>query len=108
MSLDLSNLSESELEALKSQIDNEKEARRKASRKEARQACRQTAREYGFTIEELFGGATGSKRTRRSREERLYQHPSDPSLTWSGFGRKPGWLNELVNSGRDVESLRVK
>lgn len=26
---------------------------------------------------------------------RSYQHPSDPQKTWSGYGRKPLWVEEL-------------
>lgn len=34
-----------------------------------------------------------------------YQHPEDPNTTWSGRGRKPGWIIEWVESGKPVEEL---
>ena len=35
-----------------------------------------------------------------------YQHPEDPNTTWSGRGRKPGWILEWIESGKPVEELR--
>lgn len=35
-----------------------------------------------------------------------YQHPEDPNITWSGRGRKPGWILEWVESGKPVADLR--
>ena len=35
-----------------------------------------------------------------------YQHPEDPNTTWSGKGRKPGWIIEWMESGKPVEELR--
>lgn len=35
-----------------------------------------------------------------------YQHPEDPNTTWSGRGRKPGWILAWIESGKPVEELR--
>lgn len=32
-----------------------------------------------------------------------YRHPEDETLTWSGRGRWPFWLRELVDSGVGVD-----
>lgn len=37
-----------------------------------------------------------------------YVHPTDRSLVWHGFGKRPKWLHELVASGHDLASLRVE
>lgn len=36
-----------------------------------------------------------------------YRNPDDPSLTWSGRGRRPLWLNELIEKGVELETLRA-
>lgn len=56
--------------------------------------------ERGFLVEEIFSG----KRVSNSPK---FRHPADATLTWSGRGRRPHWLNELLNSGTDIEDLRV-
>ena len=65
-------------------------------------------------IIQLFrsAGKTKSKSagTRRSKTPTIpvatYQHPEDPNTTWSGRGRKPGWIIEWIESGKPVETLR--
>lgn len=37
---------------------------------------------------------------------KMYQHPSE-AKTWSGRGKKPGWLMELLANGADLDSLKV-
>ncbi len=37
-----------------------------------------------------------------------YQSPADPSLTWSGRGRKPKWVQEWIDGGNDLEKLQIR
>jgi DNA-binding protein H-NS len=36
-----------------------------------------------------------------------FQNPVDPSLTWSGRGRQPRWVTDLLASGKAIEELRI-
>jgi DNA-binding protein H-NS len=36
-----------------------------------------------------------------------YQHPADPTLTWSGQGRPPRWFREQIDKGHDPSKLLV-
>jgi H-NS histone C-terminal domain len=36
-----------------------------------------------------------------------YRHPEDDTLTWSGRGRRPLWLNELLAQGVELAALRT-
>jgi len=36
-----------------------------------------------------------------------YQHPADPTLTWSGQGRPPGWFREQLEKGNEPSKLLV-
>jgi DNA-binding protein H-NS len=49
---------------------------------------------------------SSAKKTAPSVPVATYQHPEDPNTTWSGRGRKPGWIIEWVESGKPVEELR--
>lgn len=37
----------------------------------------------------------------------LYAHPFEPSLTWTGRGRKPVWVIEMLEQGKTLEDLRI-
>jgi DNA-binding protein H-NS len=36
-----------------------------------------------------------------------FQNPVDPSMTWSGRGRQPRWVTDLLASGKAIEELRI-
>lgn len=36
-----------------------------------------------------------------------YAHPSDPNKTWSGRGKKPQWLADLISDQTPLESFRI-
>ena len=69
---------------------------------------------YGLVVHSVVWGDEGQPGRRRKlspksagTSQRLYRHPENPRLTWGGRGRKPGWLQEFVDQGRDVEEFRV-
>jgi len=33
--------------------------------------------------------------------------PSDPGKTWTGRGKRPGWLQALLDGGTDLETMRI-
>lgn len=45
-----------------------------------------------------------SKRTGPSVQ---YRHPEEPSLEWTGRGRKPRWVEFFLASGRTLEDLKI-
>ena len=59
----------------------------------------------GYTIAQLFG-----KKPRQSASESItpkYADPENPSLTWSGRGRRPRWVTEQLESGRSLDDLAL-
>lgn len=66
-------------------------------------------RERGFTLAEVTAAAAGAGRRggAKSAGAPKYANPADPSQTWTGRGRQPGWFAEAVAAGRDRESMRV-
>ncbi len=103
MNIDLDKLSKEELEQLKKDVDKalkSVDARRKA---EAKRAADQAAKEYGFSLDDLFG-STPSKGTKGVPK---YANPADPSQTWTGRGRKPGWVNDALNAGKSLDDLAL-
>lgn len=103
--VDLQQYDTPTLKKLLVDIDKELNFRKREKARQARQELRRVAAKYGFTLDELLAG----KMTRSSGEaDAQYAHPSDPSKTWSGRGRRPLWLKELEESGYSLEQLRIK
>ncbi len=36
-----------------------------------------------------------------------FRNPSAPHQTWSGRGKTPRWVDELLRSGKSIEDLRI-
>ena len=102
--MDLSKYSIKELQALKKDIDKQIASRKKAEAKKAKDELKQVAEKYGFSLNELVSGAASATKGRGNVPAK-FQHPDDPSKTWSGRGRKPVWVKELEERGREMESV---
>lgn len=50
-----------------------------------------------------FAGLTGTARTSTVR----YRHPENPSIGWTGHGRKPQWVLEWIENGGALEDLET-
>ena len=106
--MDLGKLSSDELRQLRKDIDKEISARRRDEQKKAKQELKQVAERYGFSVEELVGGAGGGRKARgASKAGVAFRHPSDPGKTWTGRGRKPNWVKDWEAAGRSLDELRA-
>ena len=56
-----------------------------------------------------FGSATADNPQRRPypKVQPKFRNPDDPSITWSGRGRHPRWVNELLAAGRAIDDFRI-
>jgi DNA-binding protein H-NS len=97
-SIDLSKLSIEELQILARDIEAEIQGRREADRERVRQQMLELANSVGMTVQEILGGRAG-------RAEVRYRHPENPSLTWSGRGKRPHWVTEALSSGKTLDDL---
>jgi DNA-binding protein H-NS len=57
-----------------------------------------------------FGGAPKDIPQRRPypKVEPKFRNPNNPSETWSGRGRSPHWVVELIASGGSLEEVRIQ
>ncbi|MBK8183906.1 MAG: H-NS histone family protein [Candidatus Competibacteraceae bacterium] len=62
------------------------------------------ASQLGMQPEEIL---QYSGRRRKSTGKAKYRNPSNPEQTWTGHGKKPGWLKQAVESGANQESFRI-
>ncbi|MCE2746014.1 MAG: H-NS histone family protein [Burkholderiales bacterium] len=107
--LNLSALSASELQQLKSDI--EKELNDRSSKLQAIEEVKKLAASKGLKLEELFAELGGSKAGKGKRElgpaPVRFRHPQDSSLTWSGRGKRPNWMKEAMDKGLTEDQMRV-
>lgn len=105
--INLEKMSLKELSQLRSDVDGAIVAAKKTARKDALAAAQKAAAEFGFTLVELVDGSKKSKRA-GSPSVPKYQHPENPSVTWTGKGRQPGWIKDGLASGKALEDYLIK
>ena len=104
MDIDLVSLDLTELKKLQKDVDkaiNEYQDRRLS---EARAKVEAEARAMGFSLAELLDG---KKKATASKSPPRYRHPEDPTVTWTGRGRKPAWVLEHIEAGKPMEDLEI-
>ncbi len=101
MSIDLSTLSPSELDALMVEAAKQKKVRHRQQIGAARKQVAQYAKELGYGIDELFGSGKSEKGGVK------FQNPANPLQTWSGRGKRPGWFKDALAGGMTKEQLAV-
>ncbi|WP_024301959.1 H-NS family nucleoid-associated regulatory protein [Pseudogulbenkiania sp. MAI-1] len=101
--MDLSNLSFADLLSLRNDLDSEIKRREQEEKAKAKKQIVELARAYGLSVEEVLG-KVGSA---RKPVEAKYCHPQNPELTWTGRGRKPLWVQELLSTGKTLDDLAI-
>lgn len=110
MNPDLNNMSRKELEKLKRDVDRALSTVEDRERQAALAAAEKAAAEHGFSLAELASdlGAKGRKSGRgKAKTPPKYRNPENPDQTWSGRGRKPGWIVEAEAAGRDIADFAI-
>ena len=102
--IDLSGLSAEELATLADRAAQERVAVLERTKAELRERFAKEAEAAGFSLEEVIGVA--KKRT-RAKPAAKYRNPNNPSQTWSGRGKKPVWLQALLETGKTLEDLEL-
>jgi DNA-binding protein H-NS len=90
-----------------SQIEELKQKAHEARKQELAGAITEIKRlmgEFGITLEDL-GGKAGKSKVRASVAAK-YRDPAS-GKTWSGRGRRPGWVVELENQGKSLDDCKI-
>ena len=102
----IANLTAARLEELlEYQVLLEKEItkRRQETKKEAAKKIKELAKVYQLDLHTLLNGEENTKLLVKPK----YQHPDNPQLQWTGRGKQPLWIAELLASGRSLDSLVI-
>lgn len=62
----------------------------------------------GISVAELLGLTAPAERTEKKprQPKPKYRHPTEP-LTWSGRGKPPPWMQDLLDGGADKSDFLV-
>ena len=102
---DLINNSFSELALLQELVEKTIESKNGLEKEEARKKIKSITEESGFSLDELFH--IGKMKAPKKKAPIKYRHPDDPSLTWSGRGRKPKWIGTYLASGKLLVDIEI-
>jgi DNA-binding protein H-NS len=111
--IDWAEYSDADIARFLGELAKERETRKADKRKALKERIRNLLKEEGLSVEDVFPAA-GRGRARApkgegKKEERpvKYRNTEDASQTWTGMGRKPGWLVEALASGKRIEEFAV-
>jgi DNA-binding protein H-NS len=119
--IDVNKLSARELDALINQARKRKTVLSKRKPiSVVRSKLTQLARAEGYSIAELFGGATPAAagktpaKTQKTKGKPTgkvapkYRNPANPAETWAGRGKPPRWLAAEVATGKKIEDYLIR
>nr|VFK53651.1 MAG: DNA-binding protein H-NS [Candidatus Kentron sp. TUN] len=101
---DLSNVSFTDLIELRGELEASIEVRKKEEKQQLLQEIRQMVSEKGFSMGEIFGG---NELIEKNHITPKYQNPDNRKQKWSGRGRQPRWITELLEQGKSLEDLLI-
>lgn len=103
--MDIQAMTLEQLYEYRAQISSEISHREAYEKAEALRKVRELMQLHGLSAEDLAkkGGVATEKRAVAIK----YQHPTDLSLTWTGRGRKPLWVQAHLDNGGTLEDLLV-
>ena len=96
-----------ELIKLRDDLDKLIEKRQKEQKKELKIKFQEMAKEQGLSIEEIIGGSASPKKGPKKGIKAPVKYRKGEN-TWTGRGRKPGWINELIKKGEKLEDYLVE
>lgn len=104
--VDLKSLDLDELKSLRKSVDKAILNFEERRLKEARAKIEAEAKKLGYPLAVLVDGAIPKAKSKAVTPPK-YRHPENPALTWSGRGRQPGWIKELIAKHGSLDAYRI-
>jgi DNA-binding protein H-NS len=106
--INLSTLSSTELQILRTEIDSE--IGRRHNRHLAIEEIKRLAQEKGLKTEDLIvelGGGKSRQRKEMGPIAARFRNPENHAQTWTGRGKRPLWVINLIESGKTLDNLKI-
>lgn len=100
---DLHSLSLPELKKLEKQVAAAIGSFEDRQLVEAYKKVDEIAKSLGYSLRQLADCAPVMKTAVAPK----YRNPADPKMTWSGRGRKPGWVTGALAAGNTLEDMAI-
>lgn len=109
MPIDLDSMSSRDLVELQSKVNTALKDAVVREKTLAREAAEKAAAEFGFSLNEVFGGGDGGKKRADDKPASppKYRNPDDEGQTWTGRGRKPAWFIAALEAGVSPEQMEI-
>ena len=104
ISMNLDDMTLEELKQLRKDLVKAIETYEARQLAEARAKLEEYAKEMGVKLEDVMGLGKSKGKLKGLPK---YCHPNDPSLTWTGKGRKPAWLTKELDAGMSLERFKI-
>ncbi len=97
----------SPLRALSERVSQQIQQRGQEEIVKAREQIRAIAESVGVPVHELLGKQGGKQGGKTGPVAARYRNPADASQQWSGRGRQPLWVKELIASGGHLDNAKI-
>lgn len=100
----ISNYSIDQLNDLIQKAEEEKERKKSSEIVALRSQMVAMAGKLGMKVEDIISYESQKKKTSGKPK---YRNPANPEQTWTGRGKKPGWLKQALESGAKLEDFAI-
>lgn len=100
----ISNYSIDQLNDLIQKAEAEKESKKAGEIVALRSQMVAMAGKLGMKVEDIINYETQKKKPSGKPK---YRNPANPEQTWTGRGKKPGWLKQALESGAKLEDFAI-
>ena len=100
----ISNYSIDQLNDLIQKAEEEKERKKASEIVALRSQMVAMAGKLGMKVEDIISYESQKKKTSGKPK---YRNPANPEQTWTGRGKKPGWLKQALDRGVKIEDFAI-
>jgi DNA-binding protein H-NS len=120
--MEIAKLSLTELRRLQSKIETEIRRRSDATRRDLLKKMQKMAADEGLSLSDLLPNAATEEKAAPAKTKAKgkaaskktgpvpvkYRNPANPSIGWSGRGRKPQWVIDWLGQNKPLADLEAK
>ena len=106
--IDLDSLSLEQLKSLQKDLAKHIENFEFRKMSDAAKRTAEFAAQFGYSLDELVGVSKTKARRTFAPVKPKYRNPDDSSVTWSGRGRKPLWMEAKLAEGAKIEDFLIE
>lgn len=119
--MEIGKLSVSELRKLLRRVEGEIKRREDTAKRDLLKKMQRLAADHGMSLDDVVGRAerpakaprnATPKPARAAKPKKItvapkYSNPDDASMTWTGRGRKPLWVQKALEEGKSLQDLLI-